>query len=119
MLISTSNQRTLAQIAGTDPSTLRLVSVSTQRQLDSVLRAAPSTAYHGVSIANVLVTAATARQLEHDHLWIQAWAVDSMQRADQLAAWGVNGITTDNLTILGSLAHGADLTSNNVQLRSL
>ena len=105
VLVSTSSQQTLAEVGAADPRTLRLLSVGTVAQLRSVLENKPSSAYAGVSIANGLLTAETTQGLKQHHLWIQAWTVDTMLRANQLAAWGVSGITTDNLSMLAALNH--------------
>ena len=103
VLVSTSSEQTLAEVGADDPKTLRLLSVGTAAQLSAVLASTPSSAYEGVSIANDLLTEETTAELKQHHLWIQSWTVDTMLRANQLAAWGVNGITTDNLSMLAAL----------------
>ena len=111
VLVSTSDAQTLDRVEPHSASVLRLLSVGAVAELDSVLErpAASSTALiQGVSIADGVLNATTVRELQQHHLWIQSWTVDTMARANQLAAWGVNGITTDNLTMIAALAHAAN-----------
>lgn len=105
VIVSTSSQQTLAEVGAADPKSLRMLSIGTAAQLRAVLQSDPSSAYEGVSVADGLLTAETTLELQQHHLWIQAWTVDTMLRANQLAAWGVNGITTDNLSMLSALNH--------------
>ena len=111
VLVSTSDAQTLDQVEPYSAHILRLLSVGTVAELDSVLErpAASSTAsIRGVTIADGLLNATTVRELQQHDLWIQSWTVDTMARANQLAAWGVNGITTDNLTMIAALARAAN-----------
>src|SRR4051794_29573667 len=61
----------------------------------------------GVSVYEGLLDTALVRWLHHQRLLVVAWPVNSRHRLRDLAAAGVDGITTDNLAFLQQL--GADL----------
>ncbi len=104
VLVSTPDVTMLDRLRITSKRVLRLVSVGTAARLDWLLgQAHRDPAIQGVSIAEHLLTPTTVGELRTRRLWIQAWTVDSMTRANQLAGWGVNGITTNHLGILTAL----------------
>ena len=48
----------------------------------------------GVSCRHTLLTAEVVERLHDRGLWVVAWTVDEVERAQVLAAWGVDAVTT-------------------------
>ena len=48
----------------------------------------------GVSCRHTVLTAEVVQRLHERGLWVIAWTVDDVERAQVLAAWGVDAITT-------------------------
>lgn len=105
VFVSTPNQQTLDTLAATSPQTVRLLSIPSSDKLAALLGHPIDPSVQGVSIAAQLLDATTVRALHGDRLLVQAWTVNTMARVNALAAIGVDGITTDSLTILAALQH--------------
>jgi len=54
----------------------------------------------GVSCRHTLLTQGTVAELRRRALKVVAWTVDDLERADELAGWGVDGITTHRVADL-------------------
>ena len=63
-----------------------------------------SATIQGIAIADGLLNFSTVKALRQRHYWIQVWTVNSAERANELAAWGVNGITTDSLAMMDAMS---------------
>ncbi len=48
----------------------------------------------GISCRHTLLSAAVVERLHDRGLWVAAWTVDEVERAQALAAWGVDAVTT-------------------------
>lgn len=48
----------------------------------------------GVSCRHTLLSAEVVQRLHERGLWVVAWTVDEVERAQALAAWGVDAVTT-------------------------
>ncbi|MGI8643358.1 MAG: glycerophosphodiester phosphodiesterase [Thermomicrobiales bacterium] len=57
----------------------------------------------GVTIRDYLIDEERAAWLEERNILTVAWTVNDLQRVNELVALGVDGITTDNLAIVGLL----------------
>ncbi|MEP6872397.1 MAG: glycerophosphodiester phosphodiesterase [Anaerolineaceae bacterium] len=51
----------------------------------------------GVSCRHFLLSAEVVQRLHERDLWVNAWTVDDVERAQLLAAWGVDAITTNHV----------------------
>ncbi len=102
--LSTPNPAVLDAVHRSRPSTVALLSLTTRNQLARFLAGGehvPGLA--GVSIEQHLLTPSLVRRLRDRHLQVLAYTVDRMSRVNQLAGWGVTGVTTDDLTIMRTL----------------
>lgn len=103
--ISTPSQGALETLRATAPSAIRLLTVSTPMRLAQLLSSGPRwPMIEGVSLKESLVTRSTVRALRARNLLVQPYTVNRMSRINELAAWGVTGVTTDDLTIAHALA---------------
>lgn len=84
--------RGLATVA---PEVALFYSIDVQAQLDLFLAVGErDTRPLGVSCRESLVTRQLVESLHERALRVVAWTVDDLERAAELAAWGVDGITT-------------------------
>lgn len=103
--LSTPSANALDTVHRAAPRTVALLSLTNQRQLQQFLTGrsrVPGLA--GVSVNQRLLTRSLVDALRDQHLLVQAYTVDQVSRANQLANWGVTGITTNSLTIMRALA---------------
>ena len=107
VLVSTKDIGSLTQLQATVPHLVRLLSIGSSDELRNFLHRSrtTTTGIQGVAIAEQLLNHETISNLLAQHLWIQAWTVNTMRRTNELANFGVNGITTDNLTIIETLSN--------------
>lgn len=56
-----------------------------------------------ISVNHRLLTAARVAALKTGGVTMIAWTVNDLQRAKELVQWGVDGITSDSLPLLGTL----------------
>jgi hypothetical protein len=76
--------------------------IGSRAQLDAV-RAGGALADEAVTVRHSLLSARTVAALHEQVAMVIAWTVDDLARAQQLARWGVDGITTnrvDRMTVL-------------------
>jgi hypothetical protein len=101
------------------PQVFRVLSVATQDRLEQLREDTELIALiDGVTIRQSLLNESSTGWLRGNSLLILAWTVNDIERVNELVALGVDGITTDNLTILellggqqraeALLAHAAD-----------
>ena len=91
----------LRGLAKVVPGVALYYSIDVQAQLDLALAVrdrdvAPS----GVSCRHQLLTRATVREFHDRGMNVVAWTVDDPERAEDLAGWGVEGITTHRVAEL-------------------
>lgn len=110
--VSTPSLGALQRLQAVAPGTIRLLSVSTPVKLAQLLSAGPGwPMIDGVSIKESLLTRLTVRALRARNLLVQPYTVNRMSRINELAAWGITGVTTDDLTIARALTSSQYLTS--------
>lgn len=103
--LSTPSANTLDTVHRAAPRTVALLSITNPRQLQQLLTGRSQVrGLAGVSINQRLLTRPLVDALRDQHLLVQAYTVDQVSRANQLAGWGVTGITTNSLTIMQALA---------------
>ena len=78
-------------------------SVGTRRELARLRRRVGDRRLDGVSIHERLVDASNATQLRQLSAVLMSWPVNTVQRARELAALGVDGMITDNLELAAAL----------------
>jgi glycerophosphoryl diester phosphodiesterase len=78
-------------------------SVGTARQLRRLLSRFDGTRLEGVSIHERLLDASAAAKLRSLASLVVTWPVNTLERAQELAALGVDGLISDDLTLATSL----------------
>jgi hypothetical protein len=102
IVVSSDDPDSLRYLADRPPGVLLFRSVGDQQDLTS-LQEDPELAalIDGVTIRNDLVDEETARWMTEHDLHMIVWTVNDLGRANELVDLGVDGITTDNLALLG------------------
>ena len=95
--------RLLEPFAGRDGVTV-VHSVGSRRELARLLRAFGHRQLDGVSVHERLLDAATAAQLLGLARTVMSWPVNSVRRARELTALGIDGLITDDLDLAAALA---------------
>jgi len=105
--VSTPDATALDAVHRAAPRAVPLLSLTNRQQLSQFLAGASRVPrLVGVSINQRLLTQPLIDTLRDRHLLVHAYTVNQMSRANQLAGWGVTGITTDSLTMMQTLAAG-------------
>ncbi|MBA4180714.1 MAG: hypothetical protein C0506_09020 [Anaerolinea sp.] len=92
---SAQQWRILRAIHAVAPEVETFYSIDVQAKLDLFLSVSERDRQpKGVSCRHSLLTAPLVQRLHDRGLWVVAWTVDDLDRAESLAAWGVDGITT-------------------------
>jgi glycerophosphoryl diester phosphodiesterase len=81
-----------------------LHSVGTARQLRRLLSRAGGARLEGVSIHERLLDASAVAELRRHASLVLTWPVNTLQRAQELVALGVDGLISDDLALATSLA---------------
>jgi glycerophosphoryl diester phosphodiesterase len=104
LIVATRSVSTLRSLRREAPWVVRFLSIGHPYQLER-LRIDDSLGglVQGVSVRESLLDARTTRWLKARHLVVLAWIVDEVRRARQLVKYGVDGIATNNLTMIESL----------------
>jgi glycerophosphoryl diester phosphodiesterase len=79
-------------------------SVGSARQLRRLLRRSRGTRLEGVSVHERLLDARTAAELRRLASLVMTWPVNTVQRAHELLALGVDGLISDDLALAGTLS---------------
>jgi glycerophosphoryl diester phosphodiesterase len=104
VMVASPDTESLARLAGASRDVVPFLSVNSRATLAWLLAGPPSCRLvRGVSIREDLLDADTISRLRAAGLLIVAWTVNDLSRADELARMGVDGITTDDLTLLERL----------------
>jgi len=95
---SAQQWRILRAIHAVAPEVETFYSIDVQAKLDLFLSVSERDKQpRGVSCRHSLLTAPIVQRLHDRGLWVVAWTVDDLARAESLAAWGVDGITTHRI----------------------
>ena len=103
-LVSSQQWRLLDQLAEAGTEMQMYYSVGRQRRLDALLRraeVAPRPA--GTSIRHTLLSAEVVARLHDAGLRVFAWTVNNRHRAEELLAYGVDGIISDDVDLPGAI----------------
>ncbi len=92
--ICSRNWRALARL-GAVPGVRIVYSAGSRRQLRALLRRFGPGDLEGVSVHADLLTPAIVRQLRDRAATVMSWPIDTRERADVLAGWGVQGFITE------------------------
>jgi glycerophosphoryl diester phosphodiesterase len=105
VVVVTRSVLALRELRDTTPWVRRFLSVRSRVDLER-LALDPRTdgVVQGVSVRQELLDAPAARRLEGRNLVVIAWVVNDPRRVTELASYGVDGIVTDDLTIIELLA---------------
>lgn len=103
-LVSSRNPATLEVLAERAPHALRALSIGETYEL-VVLLADEKLAnmLDGVTIRETLLDAGLVEWLREQRLFINAWVVNDVRRANDLIALGVGAVTTDNLALMQAI----------------
>ena len=94
----------LDEIARVEPGIRLFYSLGRREQLQALRRRIEAGfSPTGVSIGRWLVTESVLAELHERGLQVFVWTVNDSEEAAQLAAWGVDGITSDRLEVLAGL----------------
>jgi glycerophosphoryl diester phosphodiesterase len=105
VVVVTRSTLALRELRDTSPWARRFLSVRSPIDLDRLaLDPTSDGVVQGVSVKQELLDAPTARRLEERNLVVLAWVVNDGPRVAELASYGVDGIVTDNLSIIERLA---------------
>lgn len=95
LVASSQHWPTLRAVRDVAPEVTLLYSIDVRAKLDLFLSiAARDPGPRGVSCRQQLVTRELVERLHGHGLLVVAWTVDDVDRAEELAAWGIDGITT-------------------------
>lgn len=101
IVASAQQWRVLRAIQAIAPEVDTFYSIDVQAKLDLFLSVSERDRQpKGVSCRHTLLTASVVQRLHERGLWVVAWTVDDLERAEALAAWGVDGITTHRTALL-------------------
>lgn len=103
-LVSSRSATVLKTLADRAPHALRALSIGGTGDLDA-LRADPeaATLLDGVTIRASLLNGDLVTWLRDHGLFVSAWVVNDVRRANELIALGVGALTTDNLALMQAI----------------
>lgn len=105
-LVSSRQWRLLDQLGDAATEMRMFYSVGRESGLQALFRrAAASPRPAGTSIRHTLLSAAVVHQLHDAGLQVFAWTVNNRHRAEELLAWGVDGLISDDTGLHASLGH--------------
>jgi glycerophosphoryl diester phosphodiesterase len=105
VVVVTRSVVALRELQDTSPWARRFLSVRSRIDLERLaLDPTADGVLQGVSVKQELLDAPVARRLEDSNLVVLAWVVNDGARVTELASYGVDGIVTDNLSIIDLLA---------------
>ncbi len=104
--VSSKEWKLLDQLAAADTTMRMYYSVAVPAAIDALLRrAASASPPAGASIRHTLLSADVVRSLHAAGLQVCAWTVNTRHRAEELLAWGVDGIISDDVHLPAMLDH--------------
>ncbi len=102
-----SQSWSLLDALGRTPGLCAVYSIGNRRQLRRIWSRLDRMEHPAVSIHQRLLDPATVRAFKERSTSIITWPVNDKRRKDELVAWGVDGIISDNLALLGQTVRGA------------
>jgi glycerophosphoryl diester phosphodiesterase len=109
VIVTTSDTTTLDLIAREHPEIYRFLSVPDKATLNRVLSDPElATSIDGVTLRYQLVSEERVARLKRLGLIVIAWTVDDLATVNRYAQWGVDGVSTDNLSIMELLGDQGD-----------
>lgn len=84
------------------PDIPRLLVVGDAPWTDAWMHQASRLGAMGLDVEHILITPELIDKIHNSDLEILCWTVNDPHRADQLLAWGVDGVTTDGIDLLGN-----------------
>ena len=105
--VVSSQSWSLLDALGATPWLSTVYSIGNRRQLRRIWSRLGRMEHPAVSIHQRLLDPATVRALKERSTSIITWPVNDKWRKDELVAWGVDGIISDNLELLGQTVRGA------------
>ncbi len=105
--VVSSQSWSLLDALGRAPGSSAVYSIGNRRQLRKVWSRLDHMEHPAVSIHQRLLDAATVRALKERSTSIITWPVNDERRKEELVAWGVDGIISDNLELLRQTVRGA------------
>jgi hypothetical protein len=104
VMVATSDVAMLQLLSERAPAVLRFLSVPDSRTLERVYDDPELVGLiDGVTIRYQLVNEESVSRLKGYGLIVLAWTVNDMRRVNEFVALGVDGVSTDNLAIMGLL----------------
>lgn len=102
VLVSSRDPRVMRALRLHVPEVCRYLSIGSRSALTDLLaETAPASLFDGVMVSHRLLDQETIAALHAAGLTVVAWTVNDPERAAELAAWGVDGLTTDSASIAG------------------
>jgi hypothetical protein len=89
------------------PGVSLVQSVGSRRQLRALRRGGAALPLHGISIHERLLDRETVGELRRRVNVVMAWPVRTLAQARELAAWGVDGLISENLALARALDEAA------------
>ncbi|WP_322794997.1 glycerophosphodiester phosphodiesterase [Tepidiforma sp.] len=106
ILASSQSWQLLRALRELQPGLPLLYSIDVRAKLDLFLAVADRDPHPaGISCRHTLLDEPTIRALRARGIAVIAWTVDDLDRASDLAAWGVDGITTHRVAELRAALH--------------
>lgn len=99
--VCSRNWRALERLRGL-PDVQLIHSVGSARQLRELLRRFGPASLQGVSINAALLTPQVVAQLRERAATVMSWPIRTRAQADRVIAWGVRGLITEHLQVLGN-----------------
>lgn len=105
-IVSSPQWRLLDQLAAAGTEMRMCYSVKNAAGIDALFRRCEQDLPPaGTSIRHTLLSEVLVARLHAAGLKIYAWTVNTRHRAQELRAWGVDGIISDDLSVLSRAAH--------------
>ena len=106
VMVATHDETTLRLFAERFPSVLRFLSVPDMAKLERLYEDEELTALiDGVTLRYQLASEESVAELKERGLIVIAWTVNSLARVNEYVGYGVDGVSTDNLGIMGLLGN--------------
>lgn len=100
-LVCSRQWKLLDRIAAARTRMELFYSIGSRREIDSLIRGLSRMQRPaGTSIKHTLLSADVVARLHAEGLQVYAWTVNTRHRAEELLAWGVDGLISDDLEIL-------------------
>ena len=102
-LVSSREWKLLDQLAAAGTEMRMYYSIGRRSAIESLLRRSAGARPAGVSIRHTLLSPDVIRKLQGEGLEVFAWTVNTRHRAEELLAWGVDAIISDDVALVATL----------------